>query len=110
MATKLKRIREQQLLSIEFISSVINVEPNLYKQFEDGCYVLEKEKSKLVYNLLGIETSDLVDESININLPPSGRARFNDYNDITQKDLKELCKLMAFGKEIEESFAWFVKF
>jgi hypothetical protein len=102
MASRLQRIREQQLLSIDFISSVIQVDPNQYKEFENGNRVLDDEKQSIVLRLLGIENSDLNEQRIEEE-SPIGLAR--TYKDLTEKDKKELNKLIIFGEEIERSLA-----
>ena len=107
MASKLQRIREQQLLSIDFISSVIDVDPKHYKEFENGNRVLEDEKLSVVLGLLGIDSSDIEEQAIEEEVP-LGLAR--TYQDLSEKDRKELNKLIVFGKEIEKNIAWIVRF
>ena len=92
MASKLQRIREQQLLS---------------KDFENGNRVLEDEKLSVVLGLLGIDSSDIEEQAIEEELP-LGLAR--TYQDLSEKDRKELNKLIVFGKEIEKNIAWIVRF
>jgi hypothetical protein len=101
MRDNLKSIRKQQSLSVEFVSSIIDIEPNLYRQIENGDYPIEKEKTKLICTLLGIESSDLINTDKNVLTLDQDQY---DHNNLSSNDLKELEKLMIFGQEIEKNF------
>lgn len=103
MYNNLKSIRKQQSLSVEFVSSIINIEPNLYKQIENGDYPIEEEKTKLICTLLGVESSDLINTYTDKNILTLDQNQY-DHNNLSSNDLKELEKLMIFGQEIEKNF------
>lgn len=103
MRDNLKSIRKQQSLSVEFVSSIIDIEPNLYRQIENGDYPIGKGKTKLICTLLGIESSDLINTYTDKNVLTLDQNQY-DHNNLSSNDLKELEKLMIFGQEIEKNF------
>ena len=103
MRDNLKSIRKQQSLSVEFVSSIIDIGPNLYRQIENGDYPIGKEKTKLICTLLGIESSDLINTYTDKNVLTLDQNQY-DHNNLSSNDLKELEKLMIFGQEIEKNF------
>ena len=103
MATRIKRIREQQLLSPEFIAKQLSISLDEYRdiEFSDFNNLDSKLQNKLCI-LFGVEAVDLVEKSrSDINVDTLGFARSFSY--INDKDKHEIKKILTFKKKyIEE--------
>ncbi|WP_346349686.1 helix-turn-helix transcriptional regulator [Lactococcus petauri] len=100
MATKLKRTREQQFLSVEFISEVIGISKEEYNALEQGhIELISKNQLKDLVDLLGVEIDDIKENRTN---PKEIRGLARTYNKLTSKDRRELDRLMNFGSLIEK--------
>lgn len=101
MATKLKRIREQQFLSIEFISEVIGISKEDYSALEQGhIELISEQQLKNLVDLLGVEVDDIKENSTK---PREIKGLARAYNKLTNKDIRELDRLMNFGSLIEKN-------
>lgn len=101
MASKLKRIREQQLLSVNFIAEQLGFETNFYKDLEDGKIDISKlgeEKIDFLIKLLGVDYSDIDEKSISTTVEISGLAR--TYEGLSEKDNIEVGRLFNYRQMI----------
>ena len=101
MASKLKRIREQQLFSVNFIAEQLDVEPNFYKEIEDEKMHLSKlgaEKVDFLIKLLGVDYSDIDEYNISPAIEVSGLAR--TYKGLSEKDIVEVGRLFNYRQMI----------
>lgn len=100
-ASKLKRIREQQLLSVNFIAEQLDVEPNFYKEIEDEKMHLSKlgaEKVDFLIKLLGVDYSDIDEYNISPAIEVSGLAI--TYKGLSEKDIVEVGRLFNYRQMI----------
>lgn len=97
MLTSLKRIREQQSLSIEFVTSILNIDTEAYYSIGNGTKEMPKEVRDDVIKLFGIEESDLYPKKIELeDCSNIGLAR--TYSNITEKDKIAISKLLNLRK------------
>ena len=98
MLNSLKRIREQQSLSIEFVSSMLKTDTKSYLQYENGEKVISEHEMSRILRLYGVEIKDVYPESIDIDVSKIGLAR--TYSSVTNKDKIAITKLINFRKNI----------
>lgn len=100
MLNSLKRIREQQSLSVDFVSSVLNIDTTDYIEFESGNKLIRDEMMSKIIRLFGVEARDLYPENEDIDVSKIGLARA--YSSITEKDKVAISKLISFRKNINK--------
>lgn len=89
MMNSLKRLREQQSLSIEFIARMLEISVEEYKDYENQDNI-ESELLEKMAKLFGVETTDILSNhsSDTLDVSSLGFARSN--SDITAKDKKAI--------------------
>ena len=100
MVSRLRSIRNSQLLSMEFVSRNIGISVEDYRKVEDGQFELLSETQKdTLLALLGIEEKDLEDSDTDLQL--RGLAR--TYNGFSEKDKREVVRLANFGRLVAQN-------
>ena len=102
MENRLKRLREQQSLSVKFITRILNISPEEYYGYEAATDIGPDLLEKLT-RLFGVERTDILNSNSNecsLNMNSLGFAR-TDF-DITPKDKKEIEKLIKLQNKFND--------
>ncbi|MDN6722398.1 MAG: hypothetical protein L0L52_09175, partial [Staphylococcus equorum] len=96
--TKIQRVREQQLLSEEFVANCLSISVEEYRKIEKkGFKQLKQNVQNKICLLFGVAAKDLTEsKERNINLSSLGFAR--NSAPFSEKDEQEIRKLLNLKK------------
>lgn len=92
MLNSLKRIREQQSLSVEFVTTMLEIDDLKYVEYENGEKTIPNAILEKVIRLFGVEKNDIYPKEQKIDVTNIGLARA--YNNFTDKDINAISKLI----------------
>lgn len=99
MLNRIKKIREQQRLSVEFVTRVTKIPREEYLNFEANKAEISTEELENLTKLLGVEYKDIYKkDAVNLDVGTLGLAR--TYSHISQKDQIAISKLINVGNKI----------
>lgn len=89
MMNNLKRLREEQSLSIEFIARMLEISVEKYKDYENQDNI-ESELLEKMAKLFGVEKTDILSNHSSDTLGASSLVFSSSNSDITAKDKKAI--------------------
>ncbi|MGF2144417.1 hypothetical protein ACQUEF_03575 [Vagococcus fluvialis] len=99
MRNSLQRLREQQSLSVNFISRMLKISSEEYYSFENSS-TIDSDMLEKFSKLFGVDNIDIISDEKNtssLNIDSLGFAR--QVSDITPRDKREIEKLINLQKK-----------
>lgn len=97
MLNSLKRIREQQSLSIDFVSEILKIDKSDYIGYENEQTEIPNEILGEIIRLFGVEKNDILPNGHKEDVTNIGLARA--YDNFTDKDMNAISKLIKVRRK-----------